>query len=248
MNRIPSNCRGPAPPGEGSKRKKIFFINEVWSMSITKRFLAMLLAVVMVVSMVPASLFATETTALSADAEELLEAIAAGTGYTMQNDIDLGGATIPAAKLTGAFNGGGYTISNAVVEVADDAGNQGFFSSVEAGASVTNLKLENITVNAVGTNVGILAGYVAGSVSGVSVTGTLNDTRARDGINLGVLVGQTAADATVKTLVIPTNEELRLLLAQRLALRTCPRRPSPLPMQPELPRAIMLIAIALQLF
>jgi len=131
--------------------------------------------------------------------------------YELTCSINLEGTEwTPVKNFTGSLNGNGYSISNCVInESVDDIAktgenydqNMGFFGDIEKTGSVTNLKLRDITVNATedAGYIGILVGTSRGSVSGVNVTGTINDDRTDlngGKIYVGAIAGKIASSAT----------------------------------------------------
>ena len=131
--------------------------------------------------------------------------------YELTGNIDLQGAEwTPIKSFTGSLNGNGYSISNCVINTSvDDIAktgdnynqNMGFFGDIEKTGSVTDLKLRDITVNADEDTgyIGILVGTNRGSVSGVNVTGTINDDRTDvngNKIYIGAVAGMIASSST----------------------------------------------------
>ncbi|SHE94614.1 The GLUG motif-containing protein, partial [Psychroflexus salarius] len=98
--------------------------------------------------------------------------------YVLGADIDMSGyndfVPIPSQQtsFTGTFNGNGYTISNLSITTTEGS-NTGLFSHIDEDAVVQNLNLNNITVDAVGENNGIIAGELSGTINQVSVNGHL---------------------------------------------------------------------------
>jgi len=126
-------------------------------------------------------------------------------GYTfvLKADIDLNGADwIPAAKFNGTFNGNGKTISNVKITkgATAEAENLGFFGQVNAGSSVMDLNLRNVSITATAkaNYMGLVAGSNRGSITNVTATGIITDTRTEKpgAYNLcyGALVGGCSVD------------------------------------------------------
>ena len=95
--------------------------------------------------------------------------------FVQTANIDLHGSNAPwtPIPLYGNYNGNGYTISNLYVS-AGTTGDVGLFSTINSGASVSNLNISGASVSG-GQNLGILAGKVAGgSVSSVTSSGTVS--------------------------------------------------------------------------
>jgi len=104
---------------------------------------------------------------------ELIEALKAGKNVRLGADIDLAGVTWESiASYSGTFDGAGHTISNL-------KGENGLFENL-SGATVKNLKLENVDIDATSNHTGAVAGYIVKSqgkqtvIQNVSVSGTVN--------------------------------------------------------------------------
>lgn len=148
---------------------------------------------------------------LSTAADLQYMAVNPSLSYELTQSIDLKGAEwTPVKQLTGSLNGNGYTISNCVINQSTDdisktgdnySQNMGFFGGIEKTGFVTDLKLRDITINATedAGYIGILVGTNRGSVSGVNVTGTINDDRTSFGDNkiyVGAIAGMVASSST----------------------------------------------------
>ena len=93
--------------------------------------------------------------------------------------------------FSGNFYGNGYTISGLNLNSADFA-NAGLFSSINAGALVKDLKVNNATINGSYTNAGVLAGTIAGTVEKIAITNsTITNTSSNSytGALAGVYAG-----------------------------------------------------------
>lgn len=97
--------------------------------------------------------------------------------YQLMNDITLTSAFEPIGYsevgsawigFSGGFNGNGKTIN--AMNLSGEYANAGFFSSINANATVSNLKFNNATINGAYSNAGVLAGVVDGLVDRVVVT------------------------------------------------------------------------------
>lgn len=106
-------------------------------------------------------------------ASELIEALKAGKNVRLGADINLAGVTWESiASYSGIFDGAGHTISNL-------KGENGLFENL-SGATVKNLKLENVDIDATSNHTGAVAGYIVKSqgkqtvIQNVSVSGTVN--------------------------------------------------------------------------
>lgn len=130
-----------------------------------------------------------------------------GNDYAMGANIDLDGKTINGiTNFTGSITGNGYAISNGTINGI------GLVDTVAAGESITNLHLRDVAVvvpaKSTAQYVGILAANNDGSVTGVTVTGSLKDTRAGSEaakIYAGVIVGNNAGTVTVGNTVSVSN-------------------------------------------
>ncbi|MFC7331871.1 MBG domain-containing protein [Rhodocista pekingensis] len=90
--------------------------------------------------------------------------------------------------LSGTLNGQGYTISGLTINQTA-SGSLGLFSTIGAGGSVSNLTLTGASVTGGGDYLGLLAGQNLGTVSGVSVSGTVTASGSSIG-SVGGLVGE----------------------------------------------------------
>ncbi|MDZ5649759.1 beta strand repeat-containing protein [Nitrospirillum sp. BR 11828] len=125
------------------------------------------------------------------------------TGYTLANDIDLGGALSvtggvwgsggfsPIDSFGGTFNGGGHTISGLTINTPSST-EVGLFGAL--GTSyVHDLTLSNVSITG-GSDVGALAGNIGGgAVSHVTVTGSITG-----GSTLGGLIGSVTGGALLQ--------------------------------------------------
>jgi len=105
-------------------------------------------------------------------------------GYSLASNSWIG--------FSGCFNGNGYTISNLNLSGTDYT-NAGLFSTINSGATVSNLVISNATISGAYQTVGILAGSVAGNVERVVVTNsniTTTEANAYVGSLAGVFNGQ----------------------------------------------------------
>ncbi len=125
----------------------------------------------------------------------------AGEYVVLTNDIDLSGVenfnsigTEDGFSIfAGSFDGRGYTISNANIK-AEGASNAGFFTALNSNATVKNLKLENVNVEATGDYslyAGVLAGNIkkAATIDHVEVGGTLTVKSDSAPVEAGGIVG-----------------------------------------------------------
>ena len=121
----------------------------------------------------------------------------------LESDIDMLSASLSpignsSTPYMGTFDGNGHTISNATIN-GDDSTNVGFFGFLYE-ATIRNLSLENISVNATSTGnlirAGALAGYMSsGTLSNCSVSAMITGGHENGG-SLGGIVGYLMASST----------------------------------------------------
>lgn len=127
--------------------------------------------------------------------------------YALMANIDMAGATINGITgFTGSITGNNKTISNVTVNGV------GLVDTVAAGQTIGNLHLRGVNVvvpsKSTELNVGMIAGTNNGTISGVTVEGTLKDTRAgAEGkeIYAGAIVGKNSGTVTVGNTVSVSN-------------------------------------------
>ena len=163
-----------------------------------KRALSLLMALVMVVSLLPATVRAADST-LSGDISVGTAADLAALGgqdiegnITLTANIDMSNTKMtPIKSLKGCFNGDGKTISGLALEGGNDS-NTGLIGQLDG--SVINLKMTDVSITGIGSynNVGTLVGYIAdGSTSKIDncyVSGTITSTTSSSA-SIGGLVG-----------------------------------------------------------
>ena len=119
-----------------------------------------------------------------------------GEKYLLVSDVTLSGAFAPiGGSITGAFDGGGHTISGLMISTANN--NIGFFGQIGSDAVVKNLNFQAPSVSFTGTgsaNIGVLAGESSGRIENVNVMGNTarvqGNTSSTTGQNIGGLVGR----------------------------------------------------------
>ena len=131
--------------------------------------------------------------------------------YELACNIDLGGIQwTPVKNFSGSLNGNGYSISNCVInESTDDISktgdkysqNMGFFGNTANNSVITDLHMRDITVNATteAHYIGILVGTNRGTITGVTVTGTINGKNAslnEKKVYIGAVGGMVASSST----------------------------------------------------
>lgn len=110
---------------------------------------------------------------------------------TLTNDYMPIGYSVASSSwvgFSGTFNGNGNTISNLNLNSSDYA-NAGFFSSINVGAYVSNLKLTGANINGAYASAGVLAGTIAGKVDKIAITNS-NITNAETNSYTGALTGK----------------------------------------------------------
>lgn len=165
-----------------------------------KRALSLLMALVMVVSLLPATVRAADSSTLSGDISVGSAVDLAALGgqdivgnITLTADIDMSKtAMTPIKSLKGCFNGDGKTISGLALEGGNDS-NTGLIGQLDG--SVINLKMTDVSITGIGSynNVGTLVGYIAdGSTSKIDncyVSGTITSSGGNEHTMIGGLVG-----------------------------------------------------------
>ncbi|MFC4305285.1 S-layer homology domain-containing protein [Cohnella boryungensis] len=112
-----------------------------------------------------------------------------GDYYKLTEDIDLSGYSsgegwMPigdsSSYFEGSLDGNGYTIKNLTINMPSRS-SVGLFGHTSAHAVITNMKLEDVAINA-NTYVGGLVGFNEGVISNSSVTGNLNGVSSVGGL------------------------------------------------------------------
>lgn len=165
-----------------------------------KRALSLLMALVMAISLLPATARAADSSTLSGDISVGSAVDLAALGgqdivgnITLTADIDMSKtAMTPIKSLKGCFNGDGKTISGLALEGGNDS-NTGLIGQLDG--SVINLKMTDVSITGIGSynNVGTLVGYIAdGSTSKIDncyVSGTITSSGGNEHTMIGGLVG-----------------------------------------------------------
>lgn len=119
--------------------------------------------------------------------------------FVLTADIDLQGAIyvgyVVAGRLTGNFDGDGHRIMNVVIEVSaptDSSGSRsrtgvsaaplGFFGTVDSGARITGLAIENVEIPYSGNTAGLLASANIGTIVDCSTSGTVKNANTAGGL------------------------------------------------------------------
>ena len=185
-----------------------------------KRALSLLMAFVMVIGLLPATVRAADST-LSGDISVGTAAELAALGgqdivgnITLTADIDMSNTEMtPIKSLTGCFNGDGRTISNLTLKGGNGSSNWQGTNYVNTGligelnGSVINLKVTNVSitdvgsVNAVGALVGMIADNSTSKIENCTVSGTITcekgDSRTMIGALVGMMSGSVGAPTTL---------------------------------------------------
>ena len=147
-------------------------------------------------------------------AQELMAIDPTGS-YYLANNIDLTGVTWSpigvagtGTMFVGTFDGNGYTISN--LNINSDTANYGLFGVVGSGATITDLTIEDFTIDGTAANSGFLIGSIVGTsggdpitISDITVNGGTNTVRVVNAENertdafVGGIVGQVSGAANV---------------------------------------------------
>ena len=170
-----------------------------------KRALSLLMALVMIVSLLPATARAADSTLkgdISVGTAEGLQALGGQEiegNITLTDNIDMTGVTMePIKSLTGCFNGDGRTISNLTIK--GGTGNRSTSENTgligELNGSIVNLNVTNVNITeGIGdfNNVGALVGKIEdGSTSKIDncyVSGTITSSGGNGSTMIGGLVG-----------------------------------------------------------
>ena len=97
--------------------------------------------------------------------------------FKLSKDIDMseystGDGWKPVSEFSGKFDGRGYVIKNLTISRTSER-YCGLFGQVKSGATINNLKLENVNVSG-GEFTGAIAGTCSGNISNCTVTGKVS--------------------------------------------------------------------------
>lgn len=171
-----------------------------------KRILSLLMAFVMVVSLLPATVRAAETVTEEISSAAELAALGGknllGKSYRLTDDIDMTGVSMsPIVKLyDGTFDGNGHTISNLTLSGSD---NVGLFSELSSYVTITGLTLKDCTIiNTSGkyAGIGTLVGKISGSncvIKECGASGGTVSTNFSDVVYMGGLVGYASSAVSI---------------------------------------------------
>lgn len=141
-----------------------------------KRILSLLMAFVMVVSLLPASVLAAETVTEEISSAEKFAKMDASGSYKLTQDIEV--TTPYKSTFKGTFDGDGHTVTLKLEDYS--SGNAGLFAETGSGATIENVVIDaDITAN-VGSSYGVagLIGKVSGTtkVKNCGVYGKIENT------------------------------------------------------------------------
>ena len=160
-----------------------------------KRILSLLMAFVMVVSLLPASVRAAETVSSAKE----FAAMSANGSYKLTQDIEV--TTPYKSTFRGTFDGDGHTVT---LKLNVTSGNAGLFSETGSGAVIENVVVDaDVTSTASYSypSTGGLIGKVSGAttITNCGVTGTVSNTATStsSAVYIGGLVGYQAANLTI---------------------------------------------------
>ena len=171
-----------------------------------KRILSLLMAFVMVVSLLPASVRAAETVTEEISSAAELAALGgknlSGKSYRLTDDIDMTGVSMsPIVKLyDGTFDGNGHTISNLTLSGSSHIG---LFAELSSYVTITGLTLKDCTIiNTSGkyAGIGTLVGKISGSncvIKECGASGGTVSTNFSDVVYMGGLVGYASSAVSI---------------------------------------------------
>ena len=160
-----------------------------------KRILSLLMAFVMVVSLLPASVRAAETVREISSAEEFAKMDYDG-NYKLTKDIEV--IKPYTSSFRGTFDGDGHTVT---LKLNVTSGNAGLFSETGSGAVIENVVVDadvTSTASSRYPSTGGLIGKVSGAttITNCGVTGTVKNT-ASSPTYTGGLIGYQTANLTI---------------------------------------------------
>ena len=141
-----------------------------------KRILSLLMAFVMVVSLLPASVRAAETVTEEISSAEAFAAMSANGSYKLTQDIEV--TTPYKSTFRGTFDGDGHTVT---LKLNVTSGNAGLFATTGQDAVIKNVEVTaDVTSNVASSSYGTagLVGKVSGAttITNCGVTGTVSNT------------------------------------------------------------------------
>ncbi len=122
------------------------------------------------------------------------------TYFVQTANIDLGGSGNPwiPIQLNGQYNGNGNSITGLYVNRSTASASDALFTSIATGASVSNLNITSASVSSAGTKIGILAADASGSITNVTVSGTVaTQGTIASTVIIGGLIGNLASGGSI---------------------------------------------------
>ena len=121
--------------------------------------------------------------------------------FKLGQDIDMtsyanGDGWLPVPEFSGKFEGRGYVIKNLNISRASQR-YCGLFGQVKNGATINNLKLENVNISG-GEYTGAIAGACSGNVYNCVVTGTVSSQASNVGGIFGLFENGVVRNVTSK--------------------------------------------------
>lgn len=192
-----------------------------------KRALSLLMALVMVVSLLPATARAADSSTLSGDISVGSAVDLAALGgqdivgnITLTADIDMSKTEMtPIKSLTGCFNGDGKTISGLALEGGKGSYDWQTYTAYyintgligELDGSVINVKMTDMTITGIDqyNNVGALVGKIAdgsdSKIDNCTVSGTIASTKGNGYTSVGALIGLTSGSINASSKLTINN-------------------------------------------
>ena len=171
-----------------------------------KRILSLLMAFVMVVSLLPATVRAAETVTEEISSAEAFAAMSANGSYKLTQDIEV--TTPYKSTFKGTFDGDGHTVT---LKLNVTSGNAGLFATTGQGAVIKNVEVTADVTSSVGeTSVGT-AGLVGVAsyplvLENCGVSGTVTSTASNSScVYIGSLVGYLQDSLTLKNCYSSAN-------------------------------------------
>ena len=157
-----------------------------------KRLVSLLLVLIMVLGMLPTTVFAADAATESITTAEQFAKMDAEGSYRLDADITI---TAPYEEdFYGSFDGNGHKITLNITSAS--AANVGVFSTLRSGALVENLTTDG-TINVAYNNVGAIAGQAAASTKDIIIRNCRNEANiTADGKkSIGGIVGYVAGSS-----------------------------------------------------
>ena len=125
--------------------------------------------------------------------------VTSATFFIQTAPIVLGGSGSPwtPIQLFGRYNGNNQTISN--MYVSSSSANIGLFSTINSGATVSNLTISGTVIGSGNLSAGILAGTSSGAITSVSTSGSVTVSGVTTASYWGGLIGTVAASTVTSS-------------------------------------------------